>query len=50
MIIIIVKIKITERLVRVVLVEANNKDEVRQKVDDLYRTGEIILTADDFIG
>lgn len=46
----VVKIKITEKLVRVVSVEADNKDEARQKVDDLYRAGEIVLTADDFVG
>lgn len=46
----IVKIKITERLVQVVSVEADNKDAARQKVDDLYRAGEIVLTADDFVG
>lgn len=45
-----VKIKITEKLVRVVSVTADSVEEAKEKVNDMYRAGEIVLTAEDFIG
>ncbi len=45
-----VKIKITEKLVRVISVTADNVEEAKEKVNEMYRAGDIVLTADDFIG
>ena len=42
--------KITEKLVRVVSVTADSVEEAKEKVNDMYRAGDIVLTADDFIG
>lgn len=44
-----VKIKITEKLVRVVSVQAESVEEAKQQVEDEYRAGNIVLTADDFV-
>lgn len=44
-----VKVKITEKLVRVIDVHADNVEEAKQKVEDEYRVGDIVLTADDFV-
>lgn len=45
-----VKIKITEKLVRYVTVDAKDVMEAKNKVEDMYKHSEIILTADDFDG
>lgn len=45
-----VKIKITEKLVRVISVKADSVEKAKQKVENMYRAGDIVLTADDFIG
>lgn len=44
-----VKVKITEKLVRVIDVHANSVEEAKQKVEDEYRAADIVLTADDFV-
>lgn len=44
-----VNIKITEKLVRVVSVNAESVEEAKQKVEDEYSAGNIVLTADDFV-
>ena len=44
-----VNIKITEKLVRVVSVNAKSIEEAKQKVEDEYRAGNIVLMADDFV-
>ena len=44
------KVEIEEILRRAVEVEAASKDEAEDKVQQLYRDCEIVLTADDFIG
>ncbi len=45
-----VKIKITEKLVYTVSVTANSVEEAKEKVNNMYRSGDIVLTADDFVG
>ena len=44
------KVEIEEILRRTIEVEAASKDEAEDKVQQLYRDCEIVLTADDFIG
>ena len=44
-----VKVKITEKLVSVIDVHADSVEEVKQKVEDEYRAGDIVFTADDFV-
>lgn len=44
-----VNIKITEKLVRVVSVNAESLEEAKQKVENEYGAGNIVLTADDFV-
>lgn len=44
-----VNIKITEKLVRFVSVNAESVEEAKQKVENEYSAGNIVLTADDFI-
>lgn len=44
-----VNIKITEKLVRVVSVNAESIEEAKRKVEDEYSAGNIVLTADDFV-
>ena len=44
-----VKVKITEKLVRVIDVHADSVEEAKQKVEDEYSAGNIVLTADDFV-
>ncbi len=34
---------------RVVSVNAENAEEAKQKIEDEYRAGNIVLTADDFV-
>ena len=45
-----VKIKITEKLVRTISVTSNSVEEAKEKVNNMYRSGDIVLTADDFVG
>lgn len=42
------KIKIIETLSKVVEIEAENKDKAFDKVQEMIRNEEIVLTADDF--
>lgn len=42
------KVIITERLRKVVIIEASNKTEARYKVEKAYQQGDIVLNADDF--
>lgn len=42
------RVIITERLRKVVITEANNKEEARYKVEKAYNQGDIILNGDDF--
>ena len=44
------KVKIVETLQRVVEVEAENYDEAEDKVRDMYRNCDIVLSSDDYIG
>ncbi len=44
------KITITEILSREIELEAENKDEAKEIVENKWSEGEIILTADDFKG
>ena len=45
-----IKVKIVETLQRVVEVEAESFDEAEDKVRDMYRSCDIVLTSDDYIG
>ncbi len=45
-----VKIKITEKLVRTISVTSNSVEEAKEKVNNMYRAGDIVLTSDDFVG
>lgn len=42
------KVKITETLVKVVEVEAENYEEAEKMVEAAYKNSDIILTADDY--
>ena len=44
------RVAIIETLSRGVEVEAEDVDEAREMVEEMYEKGEIILTADDFKG
>ena len=44
------KVEIEEILNRVVDIEASSPIEAEQKVRQLYRDCEIVVTADDFVG
>ena len=48
MIIIAFLVKVTERLVRVVSIDAATSDEAIEIAKQRYRNEEIVLTADDF--
>lgn len=41
--------EITETLQRRISVESDNEQEAFDKVNSMYRSGEIVLDADDFI-
>ena len=45
-----IKVKIVETLQRVVEVEAESFDEAEDKVRDMYRNCDIVLTSDDYVG
>ena len=45
-----VKITITEKLVRTISVTSNSVEEAKEKVNNMYRSGDIVLTAHDFVG
>lgn len=45
-----IKIKITEKLVRCVSIDAEDTAEAKRKAEDMYMNEEIVLTADDFAG
>ena len=45
-----IKIKITEKLVRRVSIDAEDTAEAKRKAEDMYMNEEIVLTADDFAG
>ena len=42
------RVIITERLRRVVIVNANSKEDARYKVEKQYKEGEILLNGNDF--
>lgn len=42
------RVIITERLRKVVITEANNKEEARYKVEKAYKQGDIVLSDNDF--
>lgn len=42
------KVQITEKLQRIVEVEADSEEEAMDKVEDMWNCGDVILTADDF--
>lgn len=44
------KINIKEYLERIVEIEAEDKEEALRKLSRLYKTCEIVLTADDYKG
>jgi hypothetical protein len=44
------EIRIEEILQRTINVEAENKEEAIEKVKEMYRNEEVVLTADDFAG
>lgn len=44
-----IQIKITEKLVRVVSIPADSVEEAKQKAEEDYKAGNIVLTADDFV-
>lgn len=44
------RVIITERLRKVIITEANNKEEARYKVEKQYKQGNIVLSGDDFEG
>ena len=46
----IFKVYIEERLLKEVYIEAEDDGEAIEKVEKMYRAGEIVLTADDFSG
>ena len=41
-------VEITETLSRTIEIEADNRGSAKEKVKQLYRDEEIVLTADDF--
>lgn len=43
------KFEITETLQRKIAVESDNEKEAFDKVSNMYRCGEIVLDADDFV-
>lgn len=43
------EIQITETLVRIVTIEANNEDEARQIAIEKWHAEEIVLDSDDFV-
>ncbi|WP_019227439.1 DpnD/PcfM family protein [Sedimentibacter sp. B4] len=45
----IFEFEITETLQRKILVESDNEQEAFDKVKSMYRSGEILLGADDFV-
>ncbi len=42
------KIEIIELLSRIVIIEANSREEAEIIIQDMYRKEEIILTSDDY--
>lgn len=44
------RIKVVETLSKVVEVEAEDKDDAFEKVEDMVNCEKIVLTADDFAG
>lgn len=42
-------IEVTEILQRTILVEAEASDEAKEKVEDAYRSENIVLDSDDFV-
>ena len=43
-------IEITETLQKQILIEANSESEAFKKISNLYKIGEIVLGAEDFVG
>ncbi|MFY7734276.1 MAG: DpnD/PcfM family protein [Bacteroidia bacterium] len=43
------KIEVTEKLSRIIEVEASSEDEAFSKIQDLYSKEEIVLDADDYV-
>lgn len=43
------RIQITELLNKRLVVDANSAEEAKQKVEDAYYNGDVVLTADDYI-
>jgi len=43
------KVKIIEELSRDIVIEAESIEEAREKAEDAYRDGEIVLDYDDYL-
>lgn len=43
-------VHITEKLHTIVAIEAENADEALEKVTDMYKSEEVVLSSEDFAG
>jgi len=43
------KVEITETLQKIVHIDAENENEAHKRVSDMYKCGEIVLDADNFV-